>query len=198
MADKTSPPEGPAKSGRGLVWTLIVCGGLVILAPIVAVVAIPKIRAAQQTAQQERQLKIDRAGAANLLAYATAQVMYFKTDWNGDGKKKYAFPFTNLYVDASAGNKRHRLIDAGFSAATGPTGIPKLGYLFREPKTIGGQPIDWTRDFALCAIPAANGHRMTFIVTTDGIVYGKDLGPGTTFLDDIPADPVAAGWVEAD
>jgi uncharacterized membrane protein len=147
-----------------------------------------------------RGINYDMGAAANLRACATAQTMYAKTDWNGDDKKEYAHPFTNLYADASAGNKEHKLIDRALRDAAGPAGQPKVGYLFQDCRTIGGKPIDWTTDYAMCAMPAAYGRtgRRTFIVGTDGRVLGKDLGKGTKFVDDFPADPEAAGWQEAD
>jgi hypothetical protein len=162
---------------------------------MMAAIAIPSLIAARRSS-------FETAGAANLRAYATAQTMYIKTDWNNDGKREYAHPFTNLYSDASTGNtmQMHKYIDMGMNSAAGPTGVPKQGYLFQDCKTIGGKPIDWTQDYAMCAIPAAYGRTGTrvFIISSDGIPYGKDLGPGATFVDDFPANPAAAGWMEAE
>jgi hypothetical protein len=148
----------------------------------------------------KNQSGIDISGAANLRAYATAQEIYRKTDRDGGGTRGYAHPFARLHSDTDKGGQMLMLIDRGFVAAGGPAGRPKHYHLFQECRTIGGRPIDWTTDYAMCAIPApyGKGGRRTFIVSTDGVVWGKDLGKGTKFVDDFPADPEAAGWQEAD
>ena len=70
---------------------------------------------------------------------------------------------------------------------------------FEDMTTIGGRPIDWEKDFALCATPAVYGQvgYRTFIVMTNGTIFGKDLG-GSEFVDDYPADPCAEGWIIAE
>jgi len=182
--------------GKGVAIAGIVVGGVGTFTSFVGMLALVGIYGMAP----HRHGGYDTAGAANARAYACAQTMYVMTDWDGDGKKEYAHPFTNLYVDASAGNKNLQLMDQGFYAAAGPAGVPKQGYLFRDCKTIGGKPIDWTTDYALCAVPAVYGRTgfSTFIISSDGRAYGKDLGAGATFVDDYPADPAKAGWVEAD
>jgi hypothetical protein len=183
-------------AGNGMAIAGIVVGAIGTLSSFFVMctaIAIPSMMTARRSSFEVN-------GMCCLRACATAQTMYIKTDWDGNGKKEYAFPFTNLYQDASCGGKEHKLIDRGFADAAGPAGAPKMGYLFQDCKTIGGKPIDRTKDYALCAKPAVYGRTgcRTFIVSTDGMVWGKDLGSGATFVDDFPADPKAAGWSEAD
>ena len=120
--------------------------------------------------------------------YAEAQNAYHKTDWNGDGKYTYAKTLKEL-SDA-------RLIPEEMAAASGPNGKPYNGYLYLELKTVGGVPINWVDDFALCAIPAKygkDGYR-TFVVATHETIFGFDQGPKTDFVRDHPQNPTAAGW----
>jgi len=65
--------------------------------------------------------------------------------------------------------------------------------------SIGGQEIDWTKDFVFCAKPTRywwTGRRV-FIVKTDGVVWAKDLGK-SDFVVDFPADPSKEGWQVAE
>ncbi|HOX05823.1 MAG TPA: DUF2950 family protein [Planctomycetota bacterium] len=131
-------------------------------------------------------------------AYAQAQTAYRASDWDGDGKLTYAphFPLLNSTPDGTGAPIS--LIDGAFAAATSPAS-PKQGYCFREMRTIAGAPIDWEQDFALCGTPAIYGKTGigTCIVSTEGTVYGKDLGR-SAFVDDFPADPKAEGWIVVD
>ena len=69
--------------------------------------------------------------------------------------------------------------------------------------------IDWVNDFGLCAAPSVYGRTgyRSFIVCTNGTVFGKDIvtGQPPTFaedadMDNYPADPSAAGndWTIAE
>jgi hypothetical protein len=139
-----------------------------------------------------------QAATANLRAYMTAQHCYKMFDLNGDGKHKYAASLSDLYIDKQSG-KEAKLTSLNFVAAHGPTGTPTCGYRFLECKTIGGNPIDWTQDFALCATPAgyAIDGRLTLITCSRGMnnveVWGKDLGK-SMFIADFPENPKAEGW----
>jgi type II secretory pathway pseudopilin PulG len=187
MPDNLPPqPQGavpPAQKKMPVwAWLLIGCGGLVVVGfvgSIVAAIALPSLMHARGAANET-------AAVANLRAYASAQAMYQRTN------RTYADQLPKL---AAGGLADPRLI-----AAYGSAGSPKNGYLFSEPKTIGGQAIDFKVDFALCAVPAkyGAGGRRAFIVGSSGLVYCKDLGPGGTFVDDFPADPATAGWLPAD
>jgi hypothetical protein len=135
----------------------------------------------------------------SLRAYCSAQSMYKRNDWDADTELEYAYPFKKLDTCPSGAGMGIQLVDGAFLAACGPKGIPKHGYLFLEPKTMAGKPIDWTKDFALCGTPAEygkSGYR-TFIVKTDGVIWGKDLGK-SQFVMDFPAAPACAGWEKAE
>jgi hypothetical protein len=98
-------------------------------------------------------------------------------------------------VFADSLQKLKGLLPPEMIAAHGPGGKPWRGYLFLEMKTIAGVPIDWRREFAMCAIPARygrDGYR-TFIVATDRLLLGKDLNP-PAFPDDYPDDVCSTGW----
>ena len=120
--------------------------------------------------------------------------MYIKIDWKGDGKRQYAAFLPDLYTDRASG-KEPKLMDRGFADAHGLAGTPKQGYRFQECKTIGGKPIDWAKDFALCATPSEYGvtAEHTLIISSKWDVWFKDLGK-SELIDDFPADPKAAGW----
>jgi hypothetical protein len=139
---------------------------------------------------QRSSLETNAVGA--LKTYAAAQAIYQKTDWDGDGKFVYADSLGKL---AAVG-----LIDKAFAKARGPKGKPWHGYLFLECQSIGGQPIDWTTDFALCGIPAKYGHTgyRSFVMCTNGTIFPKDQGPAGGFVSDFPADPINAGWWSCD
>jgi hypothetical protein len=128
--------------------------------------------------------------------YAQDQLHSYRTDQaiRFLNNKEYADDYRTLVLERG---RLSRTFPA-FAAAHGPQGTPLNGYRFQELKTLGGKPIDWKQAFALLATPARYGgaRRRTFVVLTDGSVYGKDLGK-SEFLEDFPADPAAAGWTLA-
>ncbi len=175
--------------------TAVLAGMLII--PVVALGAVRMI-GLLTTHRCPPSLETNAVGSAR--AYAEAQTMYKRNDWDGDGQLEYATDYTRLNTELDGSGIPIDLIDPAFVAAKGYSGTPKHGYLFKEMSTIGGEPIDPEGDFALCAIPATyarTGYR-TFIVSTDGTVFGQDLGPGGTFVDDYPTDPTAEGWIIAE
>ena len=141
---------------------------------------------------------IETNAVGSCRAYAEAQTMFKRNDWDGDGKFTYAASFPLLNTTPDARGQPIQLIDGAFAAATSPT-MPKHGYYFVNMKTIGGRKIDPANDFALCAVPAVYGKTgyRTFIVCTNGTTFGKDLGR-SELVDDYPADPCADGWIIAE
>jgi Protein of unknown function (DUF2950) len=139
------------------------------------------------------------------LAYVDAQREYYAEDHDGDGLLEYAQHFASLpgkrdglYWPTKAGEPPSPLGDLVVRARAegyrrdqsgGPT--PFYGYLYRiltaqGPGAEGGEYDYIVRGhmlagFALVAFPAQYGVSgvMTFIVNHDGVVYQKDLGPGT-------------------
>jgi hypothetical protein len=167
--------------------------GLLLL-PLAAWGSVPLVRGALNSAFGARTCDPESSAIGSCMSYAMAQTVYRRTDWDGDGRLTYAPRLAMLNAAPGRDGMPIRLIDASLAAATSPNS-PKQGYCFREMQTIGGRPIDWEKDFALCAMPEEYGlvGRFTFIVGTDGRILGKDLGRAE-FVADYPANPRAEGW----
>ena len=174
-------------------FTLIEMMIVVAIIAIIAAIAIPSLLAARRSS-----LETNAVGSCR--TYATAQTMYKRNDWDGDGAMPYATPFTNLNLDVPSG-RTINLIDGAFAAAVGAAGTPKHGYLFQDMVSIGGaaNPINWAVDYGLCGIPAVYGRSgfRSFIVNTNGTVFGNDQGAATAFVTDYPA-VLAPNWIIAE
>ncbi|HOX07369.1 MAG TPA: DUF2950 family protein [Planctomycetota bacterium] len=157
---------------------------------VIAAIAIPSLLASRRSS-------LETAGVAACRAYAAAQTMFRRNDWDGNKVLEYADDFSKLNTTKDAEGNPIQLIDAAFAAATGP-GSPKHGYYFVNMKTIGGAKIDWANDFALCAVPAVYGRTgyRTFIINTNGTTFGIDNGGKP--VEDYPADPQKEGWIIAE
>lgn len=135
------------------------------------------------------------AAIQSALAYMDAQQEYRQYDWNGDGVKEYATRVLSspgkrdgLYWASLPGEVESPL---GAEFAEARASQPYHGYVYRILKAQGkdapGGAKSFIKDgrmtegFALVAWPAKYGSTgvMTFIVSQDGVVYQKDLGPGT-------------------
>lgn len=155
-------------------------------------------------------------------AYVDAQREYAFTDWDGDGLLEYAQGFMSspgkhdgLYWPAAGdepespiGPLMARARAEGYSTAQGKP-RPYHGYYYRilkaqGPNAPGGAQEYVVRGhmiggFALVAYPAQYGSSgiMTFIVSHDGILYQKDLGPETALkakeMERYDPDP---SWME--
>jgi len=129
------------------------------------------------------------------LAYTDAQNEYRAADWNGDGVKEYAMRALStpgkrdgLYWASLPGEPESPL---GAEFADAKVGMPYHGYLYRiltaQGKDAPGGAKSYVKDghmtegYALIAWPAKYDDTgvMTFIVNQDGVVYQKNLGPGT-------------------
>ncbi len=140
------------------------------------------------------------------LAYVDAQREYASKDRDGSGVLQYAKRFRShsgmkdgLYWEAGAGEESSPMgplfetaADEGYTARKpGEKHKPYHGYYFRILKSQGsnapGGKLDYiingkmTAGFGLLAYPAVYGVSgiMTFVVNQQGVVYEKDLGPGT-------------------
>ncbi|HOX08064.1 MAG TPA: DUF2950 family protein [Planctomycetota bacterium] len=185
-------------------FTLIEMMIVVAIIAIIAAIAIPSLLAARRSS-------LETAGGASMRAYATAQVNFKKNDWDGDAELEYSptLPALNNTID-SAGNPI-TLIDSAFAAAYLGTGVlavpnpigvpPKQGYVFSDLATINLVNIDWINDYGLCGAPSVHGRTgyRSFIIDTEGTVFGRDLGPaaggGGILVADYPGNPQAAGWI---
>ena len=134
--------------------------------------------------------------------YVEAQMEYASRDRNGNGVLDYAQRMVSspgkkngLYAEGDPDNLVPKAFgQAAAAIAGGKTPEPYHGYYFRiltsqGPDAQGGeQPYvvkgDMIGGFALVAYPAKYGDSgiKTFIVNHRGVVYEKDLGPGTGTL----------------
>ena len=170
----------PAPRSRRKWWILGSALGVLLIAAFVT----PSLLAARQSS-----LETNAVGGCR--AYCSAQSMYHRNDWDGDKKLEYAHPYTELNVQI--GNP------IGYVEEPFLRGEPEHGYKFKDMETIAGQAIDWENDYALCATPVEYGVTgwRTFIVSTNGTVFGKDLGK-SEFVKDYPRDPSLEGWLIAE
>jgi len=126
-------------------------------------------------------------------AYAEAQSMFHRNDWDKNGILEYATSFPMLSTTPDMAGTPIQLIDNAFAGAVAPK-APKHGYYFVDMVSIGGVKVNFVTDVGLCAVPAVYGprSRRTFIIATNGTTFGKDTGGKPVF--DYPADPIKAGW----
>ena len=175
-------------------FTLIEMMIVVAIIAIIAAIAIPSLLAARRGS-----LETNSIGSCR--AYASAQSMYHRNDWDGDADLEYATPFTLLNTQADGAGQPIQLIDSAFAAAAG-AGTPKHGYNFQDLGSIATVPIDWVNDFGLCGLPATYGRSgyRTFIVSTNATVFALDQGAAGGFVGDYPANPsaVVPPWVIAE
>ena len=140
------------------------------------------------------------------LAYVDGQIEYASKDRNGDGVLQYAGKFVSspgkkdgLYWEAVPGQEASplgpliaRATEEGYPIRKkDEKASPYQGYYFHILKSQGGNApggdVDYVKNgkmvagFGLVAYPAEYGVSgiMTFIVSQQGIVYEKDLGPKT-------------------
>ena len=134
------------------------------------------------------------AAAAACKAYAEAQEIYHRTDYNNDGVLEYARLFDGPESLLHNGEVEIALIDRAFAAAEGPSvfATPKAGYLFRilraQGKHAPGGAKSYmengrmTQGYALIAYPAEYDitGRDCFMISNKGTIYQADLGPNTS------------------
>ena len=170
-------------------FTLIEMMIVVAIIAIIAAIAIPSLLAARRST-------LETNAVGSMRAYAEAQSMFHRNDWDGDGAMQYASPFTLLNTQLDGNNVPIQLIDGAFAAATGvpgPASRPKHGYLFADIGTIAGVAINLADDFSLSSIPNSYGRTgyRSFIVATNGTTFGLDRGAAASLAHtlDYPADP---------
>ncbi len=183
--------------------------------------AIPIVKTAAgwkfDTHAAPEEMRIRRIGRNELaaiqvaLAYTDAQKEYHARDWNGDGVLQYAKRGLSspgkrdgLYWASLPGEAESPL---GAEFADAKAGQPYHGYLYKiltaQGKDAPGGARSYikngrmTEGYGLIAWPAKYNDTgvMTFIVNQDGVVYQKNLGPGTDAVARaISAYNPDAGW----
>jgi hypothetical protein len=145
------------------------------------------------------------SSAAALKAFAEAQEIYHRTDYDGDGILEYSPSIRGNFslIEKNAGQADLCLLDKTFGVAEGSPGkvTPKGGYVFKVlhaqgPLAKGGAKsyfkadangvLQLTEGYALIASPGwydVTG-RDTYMINQDGVIYQRDLGPDTPQIFD--------------
>jgi len=156
----------------------------------------------------------ESAGIAACKAYAEAQDVYRRTDWNADGILEYAKTITgaNSLFEKTLGTGDVTLVDAAFAGAEGipGTATPKAGYVFAiltgqgagapggvKSYLTGAAPGNMTLGYALSAVPASwdGTGRNSFQINNTGTVYQQDTGVSVHLVTYDPNPVGAPRWV---
>jgi len=168
-------------------FTLIELMIVITIISIIATIAIPSLLRSRMAANET-------AALAACKAFAEAEEIYHRTDYNHDGVLEYAtlLKGTNSLLETTAGSGDLALIDKSFANAEGnsATGIPKAGYVFtvltaqgfaatggsRSYVTLAAPLPHMTLGYALSAIPGAydGTGRNAFIINNNGTIFQKD------------------------
>ncbi|MCZ7647248.1 MAG: DUF2950 domain-containing protein [Planctomycetota bacterium] len=200
------------RAGSRAAFTLIELMIVVAIVAILAAIAIPNLLRSRMAANET-------AAIAACKAYGSAQEIYRRTDYDGDGVLEYATDITgalSLY-ELTAGSGDLALVDAAFAAAEGAPGNarPKSGYVFlirgRHVPPNGGASlpyfvpapgggINMTLGHALSAVPASydSSGRNCFQYSSAGVIYQLDRGPSNS--SHVTAFDIKTGgtWVVAE
>jgi prepilin-type N-terminal cleavage/methylation domain-containing protein len=203
---------------KGKGFTLIELMIVVAIIAIIAAIAIPSLLRSRMAANET-------AAAASCKAFAEAEEIYHRTDYNKDGVLEYstALRGNNSLLETASGLGDLALIDKAFAYAEGPptganAGTPKAGYVFavlteQGPAATGGQRSyvtvpagggggNMTLGYAMSAVAGAydGTGRDTFIINNNGTIFQKDRGTGTTGHETWfnPDTSTTGGWTPAD
>jgi prepilin-type N-terminal cleavage/methylation domain-containing protein len=166
-------------------FTLIELMIVVAIIAIIAAIAIPSLLRSRMAANQT-------AAAAACKAYAEAQEIYRRTDYDGDGVLEYAqrLKGANSLLEKVADEGDLALIDKVFANAEGDPGdvTPKAGYVFTvmteqgESATGGARNYiandNMTLGYGLSAAAGAydGTGRDNFAINNNGTIFQKDFG----------------------
>ncbi len=185
------------RSNKG--FTLIELMIVVAIIAIIAAIAIPNLLRSRMAANEV-------AAVAACKAFATAEDIYRRTDYNKDGVLEYAQTLSgnNSLYENTAGAGDIALIDRSFAMAEGTplsTATPKAGYVFNVLTAQGTSASGGSRAFVDSNNRMTLGYglgatsnqydgvgRNTFCISNAGTIYQKDQGstgtPPTTFDPD--------------
>ncbi len=168
-------------------FTLIELMIVVAIISIIAVIAIPNLLRSRMAANES-------AAVANCKAFAEAEAVYRRTDWDKDGILEYTQRLKGAYslFEKTVGAGDVQLVDKRLAQAEGQPGgsaIAKAGYFFQVltgqgTNSPGGAKnyftgTDMTLGFGLSAVPASwdTSGRNSFQINNTATVYQKDRGP---------------------
>ena len=193
-------------------FTLIELMIVVAIIALIASIVVPSMMRARIAANEA-------SAVAACKAYAEAQEMYHRTNWNGDGVLQYAQTINAPYglYETSSGMGDVVFLDKTFATAEGvpATASPKNGYVFQVLTSQGpaagggaktflvtngvtGHP-NMVIGYALSAVPSSydNSGRDSFIINNMGTVYQRDKGAlNTGHETSFNPDPTM-GWLPA-
>ena len=173
-------------------FTLIELMIVVAIIAIIAAIAIPSLLRSRMAAHST-------AACASCKAFAEAEEIYHRTDYDKDGVLEYATQMSGTTSLLTNNGIEIALIDRAFAQAEGPGGTAKAGYIFTV-LTTQTTPIarlymsgaNLIAGYALSATPAAydSTGRDSFMISNAGTIYQSDQGStGTLQTSFNPATP---------
>lgn len=168
-------------------FTLIELMIVVAIIAIIAAIAIPNLLRSRMAANET-------AAVAACKAFATAEDIYRRTDYNSDGVLEYAQALSgaNSLYENTAGAGDLALIDRSFANAEGAplsTATPKSGYVFNVLTSQGANASGGARSFIDGSGRMTLGYAMgatsnqydgvgrnTFCISNAGTIYENDQG----------------------
>jgi len=143
----------------------------------------------------------ETTAAALCKAFAEAEEIYHRTDYDADGVLEYCSKMTGATSLATNNGTEIALIDRAFAGAETSAGTPKAGYIFTVLTT---QTIPMARNFvsnsnmtlgyAFSAAPGAydSTGRDSFMISNAGTIYQSDQGSAVILQSTF--NPVAPTW----
>lgn len=192
-------------------FTLIELMIVVAIIAIIAAIAIPSLLRSRMAANET-------AAAAACKAFAEAQEIYHRTDYNKNGVLEYARSIggANSLLNTSSGTGDLALLDRTFASAEGQPGTAsaKAGFCFQVLTAQGVSAAGGLRPYII-TLPAPVGAVMTagyglsaapqswdgtgrnsYIISNAGTIYQQDRGSGSvTHVTDFNPD---ASWIPAE
>jgi prepilin-type N-terminal cleavage/methylation domain-containing protein len=178
-------------------FTLIELMIVVAIIAIIAAIAIPSLLRSRMAANET-------AAAASCKAFAEAEEIYHRTDYNANGVLEYCMHMSGVdsLLEKSNGSGDLALIDKSFAGAEGDSSSPpKAGYTFtiltqQGTAATGGSRSyisnkNMTLGYGMSAYPGSydGTGRNTFLINNNGTIFQGDRGTTVghlTFFDPTP------------